>query len=97
MYPEDIAKIIPLCDKCDRAQNPASSLAWFTTEAGFFCGNCYVPAEPPAHAPDPLLTVITCPGCLGTGCARCVNLGVVRVQLNAIAVWRSEPARLLES
>lgn len=96
MMPEDIAKIIPLCDKCGRARNPAAQLQWFETEHGLYCANCYVPPELPDTTPVPM-AVIACPSCrrLSTeDCPHCTGLGVVRVPMNAIPVW-TRPARPL--
>jgi hypothetical protein len=96
MLPEDIAKVIPLCDKCGRAKNPAAPLQWFDTERGLMCAHCYTPPPEPDTTGVPMV-VIACPSCrrLNTeDCPYCTGLGVVRVPMNAIPVW-TKPAGVL--
>lgn len=97
MYPEDIAKIIPLCDKCGRARNPAAQLAWFKTKDSLLCAHCYTPPPEPDTTGVPL-AVVVCPVCRGLNedCAHCNGLGVVRIAVNSIPVWTGPARRLTE-
>lgn len=98
MLPEDTAKVIPLCDVCGRARNPAAKLAWFNTpDGGLLCAHCYTPPPEPDTTGVPL-AVVVCPVCRGLNeeCDQCNGLGVVRIAVNSIPVWTGPARRLTE-
>ena len=90
-----------LCDKCRRAQNPKSTLAWHKLpDESYLCGNCYAPPLPEPQVKGPELVVIDCPACkyvpIGIAetyrCGSCDGLRVVRIAANRVLVYAPQVA-----
>lgn len=91
--------MIRMCKVCRAAENPKSKLAFHETLEGVFCDTHNPMQQSPLKVQPETggaLTVIQCPVCGGSGrqaaeCSTCIGYGSVRVQLNAIPVFRPKP------
>ena len=88
-----------VCNRCKAAENPLSNLTFVDSPEGDLCKKCfdahYTKAAPPPSGGAESLVVIICPDCRGKHhalhgkpCGACAGYGYVRIQANALAVYR---------
>ena len=86
------------CVKCSRGRNPASPMRWHQTNFGSVCDRCFAnEPPPPTPAQEAEMVVVRCPSCRGAAtvspCETCIGYGSVRVEANALPVYRVTAAK----